>query len=116
MKTITHKTMAFFAVLLAMLLFWAGIGSVMPAVDLTAAAWTSDMTDEEMQQFADDVIALVNQERAAEGIDPVYALPILNETAQAAPPFWMNSASPGMPGAKILPMAIVRRKISWKAG
>ncbi len=81
MKTITHKTMAFFAVLLAMLLFWAGIGSVMPAVDLTAAAWTSDMTDEEMQQFADDVIALVNQERAAEGIDPVYALPILNEAA-----------------------------------
>lgn len=48
---------------------------------IPVSAATTSETSASLQAYADEVVALVNDERAAYGLDPLYAAPILNTAA-----------------------------------
>ncbi len=54
---------------------------LMKESSLRAAAISTNAENEILQEYADEVVALVNQERANDGLDPLYAVPVLNEAA-----------------------------------
>lgn len=48
---------------------------------IRASAATSSTSDTTLQKYADQVAALVNQERQAQGLSPLYVVPVINQAA-----------------------------------
>ncbi len=112
MKAITRKLLSVCAAFMAVVLCLWGIGSTMP-IYVRADETYSNMTDTDLQEFADQVVALVNQERAAEGLNPLYAVPLLHEVSAVRAEECVTSFSHTRPNGTSCGTILDEYNISW---